>query len=62
MLALNCLHYISYLRYLASLTLMKVQNLPEQALIITVFIIHILKWEKMIELLETHLIRMHFLK
>jgi len=41
---------------------MKIQDLPERALMIPVFIIYILKWETVIELLETLLVRMHFIE
>lgn len=41
---------------------MEIQDLPEQALTITLFITHILKWEKALELLETQLVRMHLIK
>lgn len=61
MLTRNCLHYISYLGYLVLLTIMKIQYLPEQALMITVFIAQVLKWEKVTNM-ETQSIRMHFIK
>lgn len=41
---------------------MEIKDLAEQALMSTLFITHVLKWEKAIELLETQLVRMHLIK